>query len=298
MSEAGEGPAETAPRPDRIVDAHVHLWDPAREDWYPYLSGAMAIGMGDVTGMARRFDAATYRSEAAGWNVVKLVNVAAATGEHSIEETLALDGVGDADGHPDAIIGGVSPTGSTAEAIAQIDRQMAAPRFRGVRPMGSFDGPLPSADVLRELQDRELVFELLARPPQLRAAAEGLAGYDSLTVVVEHVGWPRSTDETERALWADGLDALADLGHRVVCKLSGLAMPLGTMAAGVMRPWIEHAIDTFGVDRCMFASNFPVDGLHGSLDELYRSFAEITSGLDPATRDLLFAANAERVYRC
>ena len=66
-------------RPARIVDAHVHLWDPARADWYPYLSGGMELDMGDTTGMARRFDAATYRAESAGWNVEKLVNVAAAT---------------------------------------------------------------------------------------------------------------------------------------------------------------------------------------------------------------------------
>ena len=53
-------------RPTRIVDAHVHLWDPARTDWYPYLGGQQDIGMGDVTGMARRFDVATYRAEAGG----------------------------------------------------------------------------------------------------------------------------------------------------------------------------------------------------------------------------------------
>ena len=290
--------ATTAARPRRIVDAHVHLWDPAREDWYPYLSGRQALGMGDVTGMARRFDAATYLDEADGWNVVKLVNVAAATGTHSIDETLALDELAQAEGHPAAIIGGVTPTDSAAEAVAQLDRQLAASRFRGVRPMGAFDGPLPSDDVLRELQARDLVFELMAHPHQLQDAARGLAGHDGLTVVVEHTGWPRSAEAEERALWSDGLDALAGLGDRVVCKLSGLAMPLGTMAADALRPWIEHAIEVFGVDRCMFASNFPVDGLHGSLDELYTSFAEITAALDDEDRDKLFAGTAERVYRC
>lgn len=50
-------------RPDRIVDAHVHLWDPARTDWYPYLSGGMKLDLGNVTGMARRFDVATYLAE-------------------------------------------------------------------------------------------------------------------------------------------------------------------------------------------------------------------------------------------
>ena len=39
--------------PARVVDAHVHLWDPARTDWYPYLSGGRELNMGDVTGMAR-----------------------------------------------------------------------------------------------------------------------------------------------------------------------------------------------------------------------------------------------------
>ena len=78
-------------RPARIVDAHVHLWDPARTAWYPYLAGQMDIGMGDTGGMARRFDRSTYRAESSGWNVEKLVNVAAATGVHAIEETLELD---------------------------------------------------------------------------------------------------------------------------------------------------------------------------------------------------------------
>jgi len=83
-----------------------------------------------------------------------------------------------------------------------------------------------------------------------------------------------------------------------VCKLSGLAGPLGSMAADVLSPWLEHAIDAFGIDRCMFASNFPVDGIHGSLDELYSCYSAVTAGLDNEARDKLFAANAERVYRC
>jgi len=285
-------------RPTRVVDAHVHLWDPARTDWYPYLSGRQQLNMGDVSGMARRFDAATHRAESAGWNVEKLVNVAAATGRHSIDETLELDRRADADGHPDAIIGGLPPTETVAEAVALIDRQMAASRFRGVRPMGAFDGPLPAVDVLRALQERSLVFELMAHPDQLLAAAEGLAAIDDLVVVVEHTGWPRSSAEEERALWLAGMSALAGLGDNVACKLSGLAMPLGSMSVDAFRPWIEPAIELFGTDRCLFASNFPVDGMHGTFDELYSTFAALTTDLSDDDRDKLFAANAERIYRC
>jgi L-fuconolactonase len=285
-------------KPARVVDAHVHLWDPARTDWYPYLSGGLELDMGDTSGMARRFDVPTYRAESAGWNVVKIVNVAAATGAQSADETLELDARAEVDGHPDAIIGGIVATGSVADAVALVDRQMAAPRFRGVRPMGPSADPVPEVGVLEALRDRDLVFELMAHPHQLAAAAEALGGVDDLVVVVEHTGWPRSDDAEERALWASGMAALAELGERVACKLSGLAMPLGSMRADVLRPWIEPAIELFGVDRCLFASNFPVDGMHGTFDELYTAFAELSAGLDAGSVDKLFAANAERIYRC
>ena len=284
-------------RPARIVDAHVHLWDPARTDWYPYLSGGMKLDMGDTTGMARRFDVATYRAESAGWNVERLVNVAAATGPHSVDETLELDRRADVDGHPDAIVGGIVPTDTPAEAVALLDRQLAATRFRGVRPMGQWDGPLPPADVLRALQERGLLFELMTHPDQLEAAASGLGGFDDLTVVVEHTGWPRSDTDEERALWRSGMRALAGAGEHVVCKLSGLAMPLGSMDPAALAPWIEEAVGLFGADRCMFASNFPVDGLHGTLDELFGAYSAVTAGLDDDDRDRLFAGTAERVYR-
>jgi L-fuconolactonase len=284
--------------PARIVDAHVHLWDPARTDWYPYLAHPQAPGSGDASRMFRLFDVGTYRAETARWNVEKFVNVAAATGRHSIEETIELDGNAQAGGRPDAIIGGLPPTDTVAEAVELIDRQMAASRFRGVRPMGPLGEPLPHAAVLHALRDRNLVFELMTHPDQLGAAAARLAAFDDLIVVVEHTGWPRSNSEEERALWQAGIDALAGVGDNVLCKLSGLAMPFGSMTVDALGPWLEYAIEAFGVDRCMFASNFPVDAMYGTFDDLYATFSTVTEGLGRESRDKLFAGNAERVYRC
>jgi L-fuconolactonase len=288
----------TAAQPSHVVDAHVHIWDPARTEWYPYLAHPPEGGAGDATRMFRRFDIDTYRRESAGWKVDKFVNVAAATGRNSIEETLELDTNAAADGDPAAIIGGLPPTETVADAIEVLDRQMAAARFRGVRPMGANMGPVPDAAVLHALRDRNLLFELMSHPDELQVAAKQLQGFGDLTVVVEHTGWPRSDSDEERALWRAGIDALAGLGDNVVCKLSGLAMPLQSMAVDVLAPWLDYAIDAFGVDRCMFASNFPVDSMYGSFDELYATFSEVTDGLDDESRHKLFATNAERVYRC
>ncbi|MGO9342220.1 MAG: amidohydrolase family protein [Acidimicrobiales bacterium] len=285
------------PRPTLVVDAHVHIWDPARTDWYPYLSRPPEHGPGDVSRMYRRFDVDTYEAESAGWNVEKFVNVAAATGVHSIEETIELDDNAEARGGPDAIIGGLPSTETVAEAIDVLDKQMAAPRFRGVRPMGGMDKPVPDAAVLHALNERNLVFELMAHPDQLRRAATELAGFNDLVVVVEHTGWPRSDSDEERAIWRDGIDALADVGDNVLCKLSGLAMPFGSMSVDAFGPWLEYAIAAFGVDRCMFASNFPVDSTCGTFDALYGTFSDVTAGFDSESRDKLFATNAERVYR-
>jgi predicted TIM-barrel fold metal-dependent hydrolase len=282
-------------RPARVVDAHVHLWDPARTDWYPYLTPRDQESAG--TGMYRKFDADTYRSESATWNVEKFVNVAAATGPNSVEETIELDRNAEAQGGPTAIIGGLPPTDSVADAVALLDRQMEAPRFRGVRPMGPLSDPVPDAAVLGALRDRNLVFELMAHPDQLEAAAARLAPFGDLTIVVEHTGWPRTNTDEERTLWHKGIAALADLGDHVVCKLSGLSMPFGTMSRDAFLPWLEYAIEMFGARRCMFASNFPVDSAAGTFDDLYTTFSGVTATLSEGARDEMFAATAERVYR-
>ena len=139
----------------------------------------------------------------------------------------------------------------------------------------------------------------MAHPDELEASAAALADWGDLTVVVEHAGWPRSDTPEEFALWKRGISALASLGDNVHCKLSGLAMPLHSMDAPTCcGPGSSTASTSFGVDRCMFASNFPVDAMHGTFDELYSAYDGVTADLDADARDKLFAANAERLYRC
>ena len=57
------------------------------------------------------------------------------------------------------------------------------------------------------------------------------------------------------------------------------------------------AIEAFGVDRCMFASNFPVDKLFSSCDAIFDAFKAITRNFSDSERLKLFHDNSVRIYR-
>ena len=245
--------------------------------------------------MNRRFDIPTYKAESSGWNVEKIVNVAAATGPNSVEETIELDRTADANGGPDAIVAGCHrphrrgryrparpadecaalpwcpPHGTAHTTRAPPRRTQGA---AGTQSRFRADDPSRPADVRRG-RPRPLF------RPRRRGRAHRLAAVAA---------------DDEFALWKEGIEALAATGDNIVCKLSGLAMPLGSIEPKAFAPWMEHAIEVFGPGRCMFASNFPVDAMAGTFDDLYGAFAAITDGLDLVARDQLFAATAERVY--
>jgi L-fuconolactonase len=273
---------------ERIVDAHAHFWDPARAERYPTLQQGQAY--------ARYFEEATYFAESSKWNVEKVIHVAAS--RDFVAETLDLELRAKVTGQPVAIVGGVALV-DPAQAVSQLDRQMAASRFRGVRPMGgNMERAIPSTDILRALKERNLVFDIMAHPDKLEEAARDLEGWGDLTVVIEHTGWPRSDSDEEFELWKSGMSALATLGPNIHCKLSGLAMPFDTMKAESFKRWINHCLELFGTERCFFASNFPVDGVAGTFDELYTTYSSLTADLGADERERLFATNAEGVYRC
>jgi predicted TIM-barrel fold metal-dependent hydrolase len=164
--------------------------------------------------------------------------------------------------------------------------------------MGGSTDMVPSPEVLEALRERGLILEMLAHPDQIAGWAGALDGWTDLTVVVEHAGWPHSGSDEEFTLWKAGVSTLASLGPSVHCKLSGLSTGFGRMSVDAFRPWIEHCLEEFGVDRCFFASNFPPDGANGSLDDLFSIYAALTADLDAVSREKLFASNAERLYRC
>ena len=74
-------------------------------------------------------------------------------------------------------------------------------------------------------------------------------------------------------------------------------MALRTTDPDRLRPWIETCLELFGVDRCFFGSNFPVDSVAGTYADLIAAYREITASLSGEDRYKLFVANARRRYR-
>ncbi len=221
------------------------------------------------------------------------------------------------------------------DAVAEVlDAHVAAAdgRFRGIRHAGArVDDPdVPTSRVqppgglyqseafvegAAVLASKGLSFEAWQYHPQLGEVARLAADVPELAIVVNHLGGPlgvgRFADRREE-VFSDlrrGLEPLAD--HRnIVVKLGGVGMTrFGTEwlqpdrppdSDRVVRTWgdlIRWCIDTFGPSRCMFESNYPVDGETTAYNVLWNAFKKISADYPPGDRAELFAGTARRVYR-
>jgi predicted TIM-barrel fold metal-dependent hydrolase len=107
---------------------------------------------------------------------------------------------------------------------------------------------------------------------------------------------PVGRDQEGIQRWQRGMRKLAAASN-VVVKISGLGTVDWKWTVERIRPFVLQTIESFGVSRCMFASNFPVDKLYNNFDTLYGAFREITKHFSADERECLFRDNAARYYR-
>lgn len=189
-------------------------------------------------------------------------------------------------------------------------RHRACPLVRGIRTK-PVTAPSPGGSVRgqrRSLQDPAWVrgLELLEkyglswdlRLPwwHLEEAAQVVRALPSLPIVLNHTGYPWNRDEASLDRWRQGIAALAALPN-VSCKISALCVQGQPWTVEANSSIILETIALFGAERCMFASNFPVDGLKGSWDYIYSCFRRIVAHLPLPQQRALFAGNAVRFYR-
>ncbi|HWD05842.1 MAG TPA: amidohydrolase family protein [Kribbella sp.] len=282
----------------RFVDSHVHHWDPANLDWFPHLApefDVSALGVEGAEGMKRRYNQPEYLADATRWGLDKYVHVSATSGPKKyLDETAFLAGLG---GPLAGLVGTVDLDGDPSQVVAELAGQAEQPLFKGIRNMHIPDWDAPAFHaVLDELQSRGLVYDLVVHPDTMDRAVALLSRYPDLAVVVEHAGWPHTTGDEERGAWRTGMRKLAELGPRLSCKLSGVAMFTHTTDLAAVRPWCDELIELFGSERVLVGSNFPVDGVFGSFDSMMAAYLEIIGAHGDAAVGAAFAANAERIY--
>ena len=115
-------------------------------------------------------------------------------------------------------------------------------------------------------------------------------------MILNHTGMPRDWDDEGIEVWRNGMRAIAD-AENISVKISALGMMKPDWDASDIRPFVLDTIEIVGVDRCMFASNFPVDSLFSDYAAVWTAYDEITSDFSASERAKLFHDNAERYYR-
>jgi predicted TIM-barrel fold metal-dependent hydrolase len=114
--------------------------------------------------------------------------------------------------------------------------------------------------------------------------------------IINHTGLPVDRSADRLACWRRALETVAARPN-VAVKISGLGHTGQPWTLEANGPVIRNTIAIFGVDRCMFASNYPVDRLAGTFDEIYGGFFASVEEKSRADQLKLFHDNAVRLYR-
>jgi predicted TIM-barrel fold metal-dependent hydrolase len=284
-----------------IVDAHHHLWQLSGGPlYYPWLQDSKPheFFLGDYGSLKRDYLPADYRRDAAQHQVVKTVHVEAeCSRDQQVAETRWLTQINRLHGMPNAIVGHAwFHAGNTEEILAG---HKAFPLVRGIRSKPADEAMMRDPKWLaglRLLRKYDLSWDLRVKTWELTAAAAVVRGIPDIPVVLNHTGFPWDRSAAGLEMWRKGMRALAACPN-TWCKLSCLCLPDGGWSYEDNRRVVLEAIEIFGVGRCMFASNFPVDGLRVSFGRMFDDFKRMTAGLADAERQRLFHDNASAFYR-
>ena len=223
--------------------------------------------------------------------------------------------------------------GDAAEDALRAHIAAANGRFRGIRHSAAYDedpnvlDPLSGRntaglyldrkfrDGFKHLQKLGLTFDAWMLEPQLPDLIDLARAFPATTIVLDHVGTPlgigqyKGKREERFAIWRENIKTLAACPN-VNVKVGGLPMPFGgwrarmagpdetsqTLAAQ-WKPYVEACIEAFGVRRCMFESNFPVDRFGATYTALWNAFKRLAKAYSADEKTALFSGTAKRVYR-
>jgi L-fuconolactonase len=271
------------------IDAHHHLWDPARGD-YPWMPADGPLH--------RPYLLADLETMRHSTQVQATIVVQAAPTRAESEYLLAQAA---RDPRIRGVIGWVELDRPRDLVEADLDALLRLGPLVGIRPMiEDIDDPGWLArphvqQALGLLARRGLVFELLCREHQLPRAVDALARHENLRICVDHLAKPDYRTVSPR--WLAGIRALAMLPH-TYCKISGIVTELEPpVAPERVRAHVHAAAEAFGAGRLMYGSDWPVCRRVAEALEVRDFAAELTAAFTPQERARFWGQAASECYR-
>ena len=277
---------------------------------HPWLAPGARIPFryGDYESIKRPYLPEDYRRDSIGHDVRETVYVetewdpADPVGETRYAASLAARS-----GWPNAIV--AQAWLDRADVAEVLDAQAACPLVRSVRHKPG--GPRSPGEVGRSrtlmsddrwlsgyaLLDRfGLHFDLQTPWWNLDEAARLAADFPRTIVALNHAGLPSDRSPTGLSAWHAHVERFAARPNTVV-KISGLGIAGQPWRSDDNRSVVDDLVAVFGPDRAMFASNFPVDSLCGSYDDIMSGFKRIVATRSETDQYALFCGTARRIYR-
>jgi predicted TIM-barrel fold metal-dependent hydrolase len=292
-----------------FIDAHQHFWD-LDANPYPWLQGEEVPNFryGDYSALKRNYLPDDFKRDTRGSTPAATVHIEAEWDRRSpVAETRWLTGLA-SPGFPGAIVAHAALDRDDAAEVLQA--QAAFPLVRGIRhkpvvsrtPAAARRGLAGSMDCERWrrgyalLARHGLSFDLQAPWWNLDQARDLARDFPETPIIVNHAGLPADRSEQGLRGWRGALEQLASQPNANL-KISGLGLPGRAWSQADNVPLIRDAISIFGVQRCMFASNFPVDSLVTDYGTLVAGFRAAIADRPQADQIQLLHDNAARIYR-
>ena len=287
---------------DRLefVDAHVHFYDMQHPDLFyghwqpdvdPPLIGKQMRKLGERNFLAEDFIEVTRAA-----NVTKAVHVQAAIGSKDpVKETEWLMDAAERTGFPHAIVAYADLRDPGVESV--LERHCEYSRMKGIRDF-SYGDFLVADDFHRGyalLEKYNLHASIAAQCQDMEKLAALANKFPNTVIVIDHAGNPAERTPEYFELWKRGMETAAT-EENIICKISGLGMGDHNWTVDSIRPYVLGCIEAFGVERCIFATNWPVDSLFSSYDALIDAYTEIVADFSEDEKRDLFARNTEALY--
>lgn len=289
-----------------IVDAHQHFWDIDR-NYHPWLCDEPPVPFryGNYQAIRKSYLPEDYFADVGAHHVVKTVYVEAEWDPTDpVGETRYIASLRREKKYPTVMVAqawldaddcaGVLEQQAAFDFVRSVRHKPRANASPGDAAPGGMNDPKWRAGFAR-LAPLGLRFDLQTPWWHLVEAARLARDFPDTSIILNHTGLPSDRSTAALAQWQRALATLAACPNAMI-KISGLGQRGQPWSVAANRAVVLAAIDAFGVERAMFASNFPVDSLCATFDTIFSGFRTIVSDFSATEQRALFHDNAVRIY--